>query len=425
MNLRDILVQINESEMADQKVISKANQDFTAPAAATLAPNAGSGDTGTGVEDESEEHVENDIDAAVPTDGEAPTSGDEPEVAPTPSETDSNDSSPVSDDSSDDLEDDQKKQQAPVEESMSAEQKEKKEEIVKAMKSKKADFVERYGDKAEQVMHATATKLSESDDFKELFLATLSEGVDFKADSIKVKTLMESQGIDADLTEEAVQLFEESVSQIAKHHVNKIAEYAAYVTEQVMIAKLDEMEKTIDARLNEGIANWVEANQLGIEQGVRVTVAESFMDKLGSVLKEHFVHVPDFKKDLYEENLSEVQKQGTVIRESKEKIFALESELKQAQKQIFVESYVQGLSMLQKERIKELAKDLVFESEEDFKSKLSILKESISVEKKTFDSSTLVEDVNPIQAVIQESKNDYVDPYVAAISKHMGKFSKV
>ena len=37
---------------------------------------------------------------------------------------------------------------------------EKKEEIVKSMKDKKGDFKKRYGDDAESVMYATATKIA-------------------------------------------------------------------------------------------------------------------------------------------------------------------------------------------------------------------------------------------------------------------------
>lgn len=47
-----------------------------------------------------------------------------------------------------------------IEEEMTAEQKAKKKEILKSLKEKKADFVKKYGDRAENVMHATATKLA-------------------------------------------------------------------------------------------------------------------------------------------------------------------------------------------------------------------------------------------------------------------------
>lgn len=43
---------------------------------------------------------------------------------------------------------------------MTPDQEKKKEEIVKSLKKKKADFVKRYGDRADDVMYATATKMA-------------------------------------------------------------------------------------------------------------------------------------------------------------------------------------------------------------------------------------------------------------------------
>jgi len=39
-------------------------------------------------------------------------------------------------------------------------EKEKREEIVKSMKDKTGDFKKRYGDRAKEVMYATATKIA-------------------------------------------------------------------------------------------------------------------------------------------------------------------------------------------------------------------------------------------------------------------------
>jgi hypothetical protein len=394
MKLREILQQLNESEFADkQKALRESDdQEFIAPAAQTLAPGAGSGDTGIGVEDEQDEKSDDAAQEQVPTDGETPA--DAPVVSPTPEQSPTDVPSAAAD-----------APVAPAPQEPDADEQETDETDPEAEQKKQTQQVD-----------------ESKDDFKSMLFAQLTENVEFKANSIKVKTLMESQGLDADLTEQAVVIFEQAVSEIAKQHVTQIAEYASYVAEQLIVAKINEMESIVESRLNDGIASWVEANQIGIEQGVRVTVAESFMDKLGGVLKEHFVHVPDFKKDLYEENLSEIAKQGELMSESKTEIDNLRNELKDAKKQIFVESYVQGLSMLQKERIKELSKDLIFESEDDFKGKLSILKESISTEKKHVDSSALVEDIQPIVEKQIEQSNAHIDPYVAAISKSMHKF---
>lgn len=47
-----------------------------------------------------------------------------------------------------------------LEASLTPEQKQKREDIVKSMKKDKADLIKRYGDDWESVMYATATKLA-------------------------------------------------------------------------------------------------------------------------------------------------------------------------------------------------------------------------------------------------------------------------
>ena len=46
---------------------------------------------------------------------------------------------------------------------MTTDEKNERERIVKGMKKKKASFQKRYGDRAKEVMYATATKLDKED----------------------------------------------------------------------------------------------------------------------------------------------------------------------------------------------------------------------------------------------------------------------
>jgi hypothetical protein len=86
MKLREILQQLNESEFAEkQKALRESDdQEFIAPAAQTLAPGAGSGDTGIGVEDEQDEKSDDAAQEQVPTDGETPA--DAPVVSTIPAQ---------------------------------------------------------------------------------------------------------------------------------------------------------------------------------------------------------------------------------------------------------------------------------------------------------------------------------------------------
>ncbi len=79
--------------------------------------------------------------------------------------------------------------QAISERALSPEEEGKKEKFVKGMKSKSGEFKKRYGDKGEQVMHATASKMAKKESLEEamdvlrgvLSERTLTEGEEEKA----------------------------------------------------------------------------------------------------------------------------------------------------------------------------------------------------------------------------------------------------
>lgn len=79
--------------------------------------------------------------------------------------------------------------QAIAERKLSPEEEGKKEKYVKGMKSKSGEFKKRYGEKGEQVMHATATKMAKKESIEEamdvlrsvLSERTLTEGEEEKA----------------------------------------------------------------------------------------------------------------------------------------------------------------------------------------------------------------------------------------------------
>jgi hypothetical protein len=425
MNIRDFLITLQEEqlpkqddstqpEQADQEA-TEAPSEGSTPASETLHPSGAPTDDGHAPAVDADD-AQND---ATPVAPEAPADS-EPQQADTDNDQDDIKKRPSQEEyhSQTDLPEES------VKESMTPEQKAKREEIVTAMKSNKEDFEKRYGDKAKEVMYATATKqaVNEELSFAEAFEKALSEGTTFAASLDGVRGLMEAQGLEEEFAEKATKVFEEAVNGVIKEHVEKVSKYAAYVMESMLEEKLTEMESELDSRLNEAVAVWHADNQIGIEQGVRVQVAESMMDKLAAVLKEHFVEVPDYKKDLYEENLQVVSVQGVQLKESKEESIRLSEEVATLKKELFIESKLQGLTMLQRERLKELSEGLHYESEEDFAKKFEILQESIVDKKSVKDSQAILEDSVVIEQVEVQSVRG--DSYINSIASTIGKYTK-
>lgn len=356
---------------------------------------------------------------SAPTDEVQPEQEQEaPEVQPeqAPTEAQPIETSPEPESKEDDSDDEDEKEDALEEEKMTPAEVKKKEAIVKAIKKSSPEMDEGQ-------MYATATKIAmkeSTESFQEQFTASLQEGTEFKLD-LQLDGLFESQGFESEFSKQAKEIFEAAVNDVTKSHLSKVNAYAAHVMESLVSEKIEEMEKEVDSKLNEAVSAWAEKNQIGIEQGVRVQVAESFMEKLGSVLKEHFVEVPKEKADLYESSLDVVKSSNGKLEESESLVESLKAELHSTKKQLCLESYVSDCTVMQSEKIKELAKELVYESDESFKKKLSILKESYVEKKSTKKIESVVEDVTPVmESVIEEQVGDRD---IIALANSMSKLS--
>jgi regulator of replication initiation timing len=262
-----------------------------------------------------------------------------------------------------------------------------------------------------------------NESFAAMFAEKLNEGTEFEISMQEsLAGLFESQGLTEEFSNQAVELFEAAVNDVAQQHLQKINAYAGYVFESMMEEKLQESEQSIDGFMKTVIAEWVEENQLAIETGARVAIAESFMGNLQNILAEHFMEVPASKGDLYESLLEKQQEDGEQIQESVQENQELLEENKQLKKQLCVESFTKGMTALQAARIRDLADGLVFESDEQFKSKLTILKESYVEKQPSKKVESLVEDVEPLVEDKPDAK-PAIDPMVGRYANALNRFA--
>lgn len=93
--------------------------------------------------------------------------------------------------------------QAISERSLSPDEEAKKEKFVKGMKSRAGEFKKRYGEKGDEVMHATATKMAKTesiDEAMQILRSTLSEQVITEGEEEKAALIMSSRDMVDKLT---------------------------------------------------------------------------------------------------------------------------------------------------------------------------------------------------------------------------------
>lgn len=229
-----------------------------------------------------------------------------------------------------------------------------------------------------------------------------------------LKALVESEAnLSEEFKEKTAVLFQAAVSARLSEEKQKLEEkHLSDLAEEVEGIRSELVEK-IDGYLNYVVEQWMEQNELAVEQGLRTEIAESFMTQLQQVFVEHYIEVPEGKQDLVDELAEQVEELETKLQETTEKSVKLAEELDILKRSEIIAEASEGLAVTEAEKLKSLVEGLVFESAEDFSKKVSIVKD-------THFKKTITEQVEEQQedSTLNESvTSPRMAAYVSAISR--------
>ena len=212
-----------------------------------------------------------------------------------------------------------------------------------------------------------------------------------------------------DLTEEFKEtILGERITEIEEdlttQYQNLLAEHIEETTE--------ELTEKLDDYLNYVVENWVEENQMAVEQGIRTDVAENFIGGLKTLFENCYIDMPDEKYDLVddvmesnhdlEEKMNDLFEQNVTLRKEVTahqwgEIFADESE---------------GLVDTDVERLASLSEGLEFENTDQYREKIKVLRENYFADKLTINEE-VTETTNQ-----QISEGSVMDMYLNTMSRH-------
>ena len=238
--------------------------------------------------------------------------------------------------------------------------------------------------------------------------------IDVSAD---VEALTKDEDLSEDFKSKAATIFEAAVKSKINDAKKKMhASYEEKLKEEVETAKSELVEK-VDSYLNYVVEEWMQDNKLAIERGIKGEIAEDFISGLKKLFEDHYIDVPDEKYDVLEDQASKIEDLEKKLNEQIEKNVEQNKQIGELKRQDIIDEASSDLADTAKEKFNKLAEEVEFSNEEDFKTKVSTIKESYFGAKK--ESSTEIDDV----AVGNESQVDPADlsnsmaAYTAAISK--------
>lgn len=235
-----------------------------------------------------------------------------------------------------------------------------------------------------------------------------------------INALLSGENLSEEFVSKATTIFEAAVMS----RVEAIAEQVEAQLQEQFDEALEEVKEDfatkIDDYLNYMVEEWMQENELAIDTGLRAEIVEDFMKGLHNLFTEHYIDIPDEKVDVVEELAAKVEQLQGELNEQINKAKEFKHELKEQKKSMAVQTACEGLTQTQAEKLKALAENVKFTSEEEFAQKLEQLKEAYAptAQVKAAEKSVLEEGVE-----IEEQKPTKVshDPLIDAVAKSISK----
>ena len=191
-----------------------------------------------------------------------------------------------------------------------------------------------------------------------------------------VNALLGGEELSEEFREKAKIIFEAALRSKVEEIKESLEErYEARLTEELEGMK-GALTERVDSYLEYVSAEWLEENQLAVESGLKSEMTESFLSGMRGLFEEHYVNIPEEKYDVVHNMVEKLDEMETKLNEQIEKNINLNKRLAESVADGILDQVSEGLAQTQKEKLASLSESVEFESEEGYREKLEMIKES-------------------------------------------------
>tara|TARA_A100001201_G_scaffold75920_1_gene68632 strand:- start:287 stop:1432 length:1146 start_codon:yes stop_codon:yes gene_type:complete len=217
-------------------------------------------------------------------------------------------------------------------------------------------------------------EISESEEETEEVVAE-EEIVEIDVDA-DIQALIQGEELSEDFQEKARMIFETAINaKVATIKEEMEANYATVIEEQVTEFK-NELTERVDSYLEYVASEWIEENQLSVEEGLKAEMSESFLVGMKQLFEEHYVSIPEDKYDVLESMVNKLDEMEGKLNEQIDRNVALNKRLAESVTDGILSDVSEGLAVTQKEKLASLSESVEFDSETDYREKLVTLREA-------------------------------------------------
>lgn len=238
----------------------------------------------------------------------------------------------------------------------------------------------------------------EKDDLKESF------GTHFKA-------IFEG----TELSEESIGnlsiLFESAIGAEVNKRVRATTKRLQEEKELEVAAAKAELEEQADQYLTYAVNEWAEKNRVALRHSVKVDIMESFIGGLRKLFLEHNFNIPEGDIAKVDEQAEEISKLKARLAESTKETAKVKQALDEAQRKIAFTELTEGMSTLDKEKMRELVEGKTYSSAEAFANGAKIIKEGYFTKKAlkmVAEEAPIISEDKEIPSPRKKAQDDYM-----------------
>ena len=228
-------------------------------------------------------------------------------------------------------------------------------------------------DDLEPLKKAKSTKKVEAGKIKPSAASGKIEKPSMKED---LDALFTGEELTEDFKEKASVIFESAINMRVEALREEIEAESAAQLEEEKEEFRNELSAKMDDYLSYVIEEWMKENELAIERGLKGDIAESFMTGLKGLFEDHYISVPDDKYDLLEGLYEKISGLETKLDEQIQKNTELNKDAMVSRCINVFNDVAEGLTEVETEKLQSLAEGLEYDSEDQFRDKLSVLREN-------------------------------------------------
>ena len=229
-----------------------------------------------------------------------------------------------------------------------------------------------------------------------------------------VSALIDGEELSEEFKTKAATIFEAAVKSKISKIRKQVREESKKESNEKTQAIQTEMTEKMDEYMNYVVKEWMEENKLAVETGVRNEVTESFISGLKKLFEEHYIDVPEEKEDVFESLVQEVAELETKLDEATQKHMDTVKDLNTYRAKDVFRNMTEGMVDTDIEKMKELTEDVDYESDEQYKEKLNIIKNSYFKKDKKLEDNKGTAATN--KDITDGSGDGRMDSVMAAIS---------